>query len=146
MNVMPLAALTVALASLGLAACGGGEGDGGAAKADYIARADAICKRANVRIHARAVKVGRQSSAVALAKFQKALASDLDRELLALRALGPPKGDAGKVSAIYDTIEAGKKKMSRAEPLEIPYLRDPFLKNMKTARAYGLKQCGGIRP
>jgi hypothetical protein len=75
-----------------LAACGGGGDDGGGAglsKADYISKAEAVCKKANADIRAAAFP----TTSKAFPEYVGKLVTVAETARDALRQLEPPKAD-----------------------------------------------------
>jgi hypothetical protein len=116
------AAIAVSLGLAGAAGCGGDDGaPGGAAtgaaaaptRAAFIAEADAVCRRTNVRIaatNARIAQINRTATSEreALAEAAPLLAetSAAQRESVGeIRALEPPDGDEAAVARIVAGIE-----------------------------------------
>ena len=97
-----LAAAVMALAAAG---CGGDE----PSKAEYIAQADRVCKRATAaelrarRLFARGQQGGGQASARRITSALDSLVSTEVRTLRELKAMPRPEGDDGKVAGEYIT-------------------------------------------
>ena len=174
--VVAIAMLVAVLA----AGCGGDDDDGGAAstatatttngaattsgggddastdappsagKAQFITRADAICKATESKIGAAATKLrtdatpsGTLSKDRVATFFTSVSVPAYERMIGQLRDVTPPQGDEqaidGFVSALakaVSTVKANPKKYASRE------VADPFATANKRARDYGLKACG----
>ena len=136
-----LSVTATAVAALALTACGGSKGP---SKADYIKKADAICKADGATVNAAAAALTNRSTTAEFAAFQKIAVPALEAENKALRALKQPKGDGATLNGIYDKVDAGVAKIKAATPAQIPaiFQSNPFAAANKDATAYGLKVCG----
>jgi hypothetical protein len=138
-------AFPVALASvLALAACGSSSKNDAPSKAEYIASADKICKAGNTVINGLSAKLTNKSTAADLAAFKAAAVPSLRGQVKSLRALKPPAGDAAKLKAIYDQVDAAAGQLDATAPADIPafFQSDPFAAPNKAAMDYGMKECG----
>lgn len=137
--------LALALAAgltLSTAACGTSDGDDAISKADFIEKADAICKAGDAEID----KAGEDvdgSDAEALNAYFKMAAEKSIAQLDAVRDLGFPEGDADTLEPILDKFEAAFATIvddpSKAEGLA----DDPDLEaGSKALEEYGLEECG----
>jgi hypothetical protein len=119
MRLAAVAAGAMIAASL-LAGCGGGGDDASGSsisKAEFIAKADAICKQSNKRMESEIFKYLRTNrvkgslrkpSLEDNEKFIVAvLIPNLKREIKELKALGVPAGDEEKVNAMIAALEEG---------------------------------------
>lgn len=154
-----LATAVITILAAGVASgCGGsgdgrdgGDGDAAApTKAQFIARADAICAATETRIKASAAKLRKDSEQSGtlpkqrVAKFFKESSLPAYERMLAqLRDLTPPKGDEkdvnGFVGALAAAIDAVKANPIRYASRTVP---DPFTDANQRALAYGMKECG----
>jgi hypothetical protein len=136
----------VAVAVAALAGCGGG---GTLSKADFVSRADAICKRYSARIKA----IPQPKSPAGIPRFVERALPLTRKELAELRALRPPAKDAGTVRRILDeferTIEAGRKLSAAVQKNDRGAFDRANLAGSKAARtadrlarAYGFRSCG----
>jgi hypothetical protein len=139
-----LAALAAASMTFAFTACGGDDKEKPLSKADYIAKADAICKTEGAKGDAAAENLTENSTEAEFAAFQKAIVPGLEAQVSQLRDLAAPEADADKLNAIYDQVADATEKIKAADPAEIPTLfeSDPFAKPNAEATAYGMKVCG----
>lgn len=121
-----------------------------AGKAQFITRADAICKATESKIGAAATKLrtdGTQSGTLSKDRvatfFTSVSVPAYERMIGQLRDVTPPQGDEqaidGFVSALakaLSTVKANPKKYASRE------VADPFATANKRARDLGLKVCG----
>src|SRR5262245_14359778 len=149
---MPLKPLTFVLSlasvvALGLSACGADEPATTTVprltKAQYVARADAICTRTT---HALEAAGGQVSPGTTEAAFvERDVAPIFRKAVRSLAALRPPAGDEPAVRAI---VQAGNHALARVEAdpesLKAPpgSAQDPFREFGRRAAAYGIR-CGG---
>lgn len=103
------ATAALAAAALALAACGGGGGSSTApTKADYIAKADGICRaaRADALPLVKQLTAGGVGAITIHARERAVVARKLHaveaRRLAQLRALDQPKGDSGAIKSFLD--------------------------------------------
>ena len=114
-----LIAAVVAITML-VAGCGGGSdasSGGSISKEEFIAKADAICKKGNKRMEAELFKFLRKSrSGGSLTKpsvednekfIVTVLIPSLKQEISELKELGVPEGDEEKVDAMIAALEEG---------------------------------------
>jgi hypothetical protein len=138
--------------------CGGDESAGGSelttsslSKAEYIEKADAICKETEDRLLADyetyiREKQGQIQSNLSEAEYAEfarvVVVPNLEREIEEIRALGTPEGDEAQLEEFIRTVEAG---LGRAE--EEPRLvaakngEQVFRSGTQIAKAYGYKVC-----
>ncbi len=143
-----IAALVVALLGAG---CGGGSSSSGESisKEEFVAKADAICKRSNERMEAGFGKI--LKDAKSLTKPSKAeyemlvsevMVPNLKREVAELRALGIPDGDEERVDAMLSALEEGEETAER-NPKAVTASSDAvFGIASRIAGEYGLEVCG----
>ncbi|MBJ8346099.1 hypothetical protein [Antrihabitans sp. YC2-6] len=110
-------------------------------KAEYITSADNICKELETQFDEDTKDLD-PSNEADLADFKDAIVSGLREQLVKLRALTPPEGDAQTVDAIYDEVEAGADKIDNLSPDEIGQGDNPLEKADELATDYGMKECG----
>ena len=140
-------ALACALASA-LAACGGSSYKG-LSKADFVTRADAICKADNAKFADAAKGIGDNPTlAQVKSLFSDQLLPMFRSEVSELRALKPPKADRAAVKKLLDEVATGADQIESATKKattlkELQDLTPPALDQAnKDAKAYGLKVCG----
>ena len=142
---MPRIAVPIALlalvSSLALAACGGGSSDK-PTKAEYITKADAICKAGNGEINAAVAKQfgNKQPTEAQVTAFtHDVVIPRLEKESTDLKALDKPDGDDDELNAIYSSLD---KAIEMAKNTDGTIDDASFNDADAKARAYGLKTCG----
>ena len=136
---VPAGALALC-ASLALAACGGGDDDK-PTKAEYIAKADAVCKTADEKIQADAQKEfgNQQPTPAQITKYQKEkVIPALEQQSDDLRGLDKPEGDEDELNALYDSLDKAIEGAKTAPTID----DQTFADANKKADAYGFKECG----
>jgi hypothetical protein len=147
-----LRAFTVlALCAVGLAGCGSDAG--GSARADYIARADAICTPAQAAV-GKLEAAKPTGMAEVIANFESAVATE-KKMLVDLRALKAPAADAAALNAIYAQVDVqvvvAEKALAALKAGDVAGmqadLKDPVAvaagkDTVAKARAFGLLVCG----
>lgn len=123
--------------------CGSSSSDKGPTKAEYITKADAICKAGNAQLRIAIQGAGSSPTAAQV----KALATsvfipNLEGQLKSLRALKPPKADKATVKSLLDGLETAIGKL-KADPSQLAASGGgPFAAVNAQANSYGLKACG----
>jgi ABC-type lipoprotein release transport system permease subunit len=127
------------------AGCGGGDDDSDTTtsltKADWIAKADAICQQGNQEINQAAEQqFGNQKpTAAAVQQFATGTAlPNTQTQVDKIRALGAPSGDEDQVNEILNTVQADIDKAKSAGDIE----DSTFADGNALAKQYGLKVCG----
>jgi ABC-type lipoprotein release transport system permease subunit len=127
------------------AGCGGGDDDSDTTtsltKAEWIAKADAICQQGNQEINQAAQQqFGNQKpTAAAVQRFATGTAlPNTQTQVDKIRALGAPSGDEDQVNEILDTVQADIDKAKSAGDIE----DSTFADGNALAKQYGLKVCG----
>ncbi len=155
----------LAVAALGLAACGDGEADSDApTRAQFIAQTDARCKTSNRRTRTLNQQLSRAAAGAGNEKdLLRRLAPILERgyprlseNAKAFRAVDPPADDAteiARISRLYDQqAEFVRKLAEAAERRDVS--RFTTLTNQqqalvtrtrRMARAYGFRECGSSK-
>lgn len=140
-----LAGLLFALvACLALAGCGGGDETTALTKAEYVAKANAICVNEKKALEGeieqysedRNLKYREPSAKVIEDVAEEVLLPSLERRIRKLKALAAPQGDEGEVAAIIAAAEKGL----QAEP-QLLISGKSFDKAEKLATQYGLHEC-----
>ncbi len=146
-------ALLVALALV--SGCGGGESDeisvttGSLSKAQFIARADAICRAARSQFNREYIAFGKKHPIPASKAGQRKLLSEIVETTLVpnyeprfeeIGALGAPSGDEEKVSEFLTAFKLRLDEI-REKPTELSANPYPFKEVAKLAKAYGLSGC-----
>jgi hypothetical protein len=149
----PIALIIVVVATVLFAGCGGDDSSSSAnsiSKEEFIAKANAVCKRSNKRME------------VAFAKFLKAnrdikkptdpalqqlvgdvMVPSIKREIEELRALGIPDGDEEKVEAMVSALEEGLETAEDNPKVVTSTSSDTiFGIASRIASEYGLETCG----
>lgn len=141
-----IAAVAVALA---IAGCGGGDSSGSISKEEFIAKADAICKKSNSRMEAAFGKFLQGNPNLTKTtgpKFERlvgdVMVPNLKREVEELRALEIPDGGEEKVNAMIAALEEGVETAER-DPQAVTNSSDVvFGISSRIAGEYGLEVCG----
>ena len=136
---------------------GGGESSAAPApkpltKAEFAAKANALCSKQKRRIQAKLRKVFKSAQAEGSRKqgpqqaairelVEEGIAPAMEAEVDGLRALGAPRGDTGSVEAIVDAIELLVAE-ARRDPEAFAGNSTAFEKARKLAAAYGIDACG----
>ncbi|HEY6772011.1 MAG TPA: hypothetical protein VI035_06130 [Solirubrobacterales bacterium] len=127
------------------AGCGGGDDDSDTTtsltKAEWIAKADAICQQGNQEINQAAQQqFGNQKpTAAAVQQFATGTAlPNTQTQVDKIRALGAPSGDEDQVNEILDTVQGDIDKAKSAGDIE----DSTFADGNALAKQYGLKVCG----
>lgn len=153
----------MAAAALLLAGCGGSSGQTSAAapppiplvrasalsKAQFLKRADAVCTEGAKRLelefrqYLRSIKFVPSRSEIlrhAGQFFDRFQGPSNERQLAGIRALGAPRGDERKVTAILNAMQDAIA-AARRDPAAYFYGGDPFGHAYKLAALYGLRNC-----
>jgi len=128
-----------------------GCGDSGESisKEEFIAKADAICKKSNVRMAAGFSK--RLKDARSLVKPQspqleklvgEVMVPNLEREIRELRALGIPSGDSERIEAMLEALDEGVETAERNPKAVVASSDAVFGIAARLAGEYGLEVCG----
>ncbi len=142
----------VALAAVIVAGCGSDEGTTTASidKAQFIARADAICAagseqtQADLAAYLKKEKITlnenqTEGESVALIAI---LVDNVESEVESIRALGVPSGDNGQVGAILAALEEGAKEAEKDPVAVVRGEVNVLGKAGELAKEYGLRACG----
>ena len=149
------AALAAGLMTIALviAGCGGGgnssTGASPIAKAAFVKKADAICKKSSERLATGFVlflkkhkNVKRPSEAEYEQLVGTILVPNVEREVKELRALGAPSGDEDRVGEIIEALEEGIE-TAESDPKAVAGSSDAvFGIASRLAKEYGLEVCG----
>jgi hypothetical protein len=143
--------VTIMAILLGLVACGGSDDDSSPTltKAEFIKRADAICKKADAKQES-AVRAYEKENPEALSTpaGQEEFILDIGLspitvELDEISELGVPEGDEQAVNAIVSGFEDAVAKVE-ADPFSVASGPGPFLGVNKLTKAYGFKDCADL--
>jgi hypothetical protein len=145
------ALVAVFVAMLLIAGCGGDK-EGSAtsiSKEEFIAKADAICKKGTERLQAAIAKVLKdQPNITKVSKAEQeeivttAMVPSVSREVKELRALGVPDGDEEKVDAMITALEEGVETAERAPEVVTKSSDAIFGIASRIGGEYGLVACG----
>ena len=135
----------VLVAALPAAGCGSSEDDA-LTKEEFIAQADAICKKAHDKFEKdfKAAFAGNpQPSQAQLNEFAlSTLVPGVQGEIDDVSALEPPPGDEAEVNAIIDAVQGGVNKIKADPGVLSPKVKfDPQQKGHQLAKEYGMKEC-----
>ena len=136
---------TFLIAALPAVGCGGSDEDA-PTKADFIAKADAICKKAHDKFEKdfNAAFAGNpQPSQAQLNEFAlSTLVPGVQGEIDDISALEPPSGDEAEVNAIIAAVQGGVNKIKADPGVLSPKVKfDPQQKGHQLAKEYGMKEC-----
>ena len=126
--------------------CGGGSGGSTttAAKAQFLARANAICAKALQDLHAANEQAfgNQQASTSAVAAFvEQTLVPNVQSQVDQLRSLKPPPGDDAAVNKILDAAQADLN-AAKQDPSKLTSNEPVFSESTELASDYGLRACG----
>lgn len=149
---MRLAAFGVGVltAALLLAGCGGGDSGESISKEEFIAKADAICKRSNKRMEdafGRFLEDNPDVTKLNDPRLQPlvddVMVPSLKREIEELKALGIPDGDGERVNAMISALEEGLETAEDNPQVVTGASSDTvFGIASRIAGEYGLEVCG----
>jgi hypothetical protein len=147
-SVLAIAAL--AIAALTVAACGSSSkstsktpatSKPAITKAQFVKRANAICKAGNKTTRAAGSKLGKNPSKAQFTAFvKKTNVPSIQAQINAVRALGAPPADAATVKKFLALAQADLDRVKK-KPGLLGGKRDPFADFAKVAHPYGLKSC-----
>jgi len=145
--------VAVIAAALFAVGCGGSDDSDSSAssisKAEFIAKADAICKKGTERMQVAIAKVLKDQPNITkvskdeqLAIVTKVMVPSVSREVKELRALGVPDGDDERVDAMITALEEGVETAER-DPEVVTKSSDAiFGIASRIGGEYGLTVCG----
>ena len=126
------------IAAAMLGACGSSDSKP-VARADYVKRADAICKKYN----AKTKKLSAPKSAAELKPYIHSGVQLVLASVGELRALPKSDTDADKFASLYDAVEQRYKDLDSKSSAELEKLPSSFLDDLNSrATKLGLKECG----
>jgi hypothetical protein len=135
-----------AMALTGVAACGDDNGDSSSTSAltkqEFIAQADAICKKGNQTVDKEGQKFFSQKGADPEQFVNKVFVPTIQSELDDVGALMPPAGDEDEVQNLLDAAQQALDKVKQ-DPALFEQGQGPFKEANQLAADYGLKECGG---
>lgn len=136
-----------------VAGCGSSSDDTTASltKAEFIAQADAICKKGNGEIESEFESFAKENDIKENEEPSKAQGAELVETVLVpnvenqseeIRDLGAPSADEEEITAMLDALDEGVEE-AEAEPETVFTSKtDPFGPANKIAKEYGLEVCG----
>jgi ABC-type lipoprotein release transport system permease subunit len=137
----------IAVLALGVIAAGcGSSGDDSSStsnltKAEFIAKADAICQQGNQQINSAAhEQFGNQKPTAAEVQqfITGTVLPNTQSQVDKIKALGAPSGDEDQVNKILDTVQADIDKAKSSGDIE----NSTFADSNALAKQYDLKVCG----
>jgi ABC-type Fe3+-hydroxamate transport system substrate-binding protein len=120
-------------------------------KQQFIAQADAICKKGNTEINEGFESFAKENNVPQNQEPSKeqgkeivetVLVPSLQEQSEGIRALGAPSGDEDEVSAMLDSLDESIEKAEDDPEALFDSKSDPFAKTNELASDYGLKVCG----
>lgn len=143
----------VAAIAMIVAGCGSSSDDSTSSltKAEFIAQADAICKKGNAEIEsgfedfakeAGIKKNEEPSTAQGVEVSETVLIPYIKEQSEELRDLGAPSGDEGEITAMLDSLDEGIEEAEADPEALFTSKSDPFGPANKKAKEYGLEVCG----
>lgn len=136
------------IAGLGAAGCGSDSKSTSSStsttaitKAEFLAKANAICTKGNKQTDAAGAKLGENPSPAQITAVVKntdvpAIQTQID----GIRALGAPSGDEATVTNLLNLAQADLNKV-KSNPALLAGESDPFADFAKIAHPYGLEAC-----
>ena len=112
-------------------------------KAEFIAKADAICQQGNQEINKAGQQQFQGQGKPTQAQFNQfatqTIIPGVQKQVDQIKALGAPSGDEAQVNQILTTVQADIDKV-KADPSLVQ--GNAFADGNKLAQDYGLKVCG----
>lgn len=138
-----LLALTLAGAlTFSVAACSSSDSAKAPTKAEFLKKADAICKAGDEKVDKLSDEVDSTDAKAMNAFFAKASTESL-AQITAVRDLGFPEGDEAKLDKALGTFETAFKAVKKDPTKAQEVLSDTRITTTaKTLGTYGLKECG----
>jgi hypothetical protein len=147
-----LIAAGACLAAMLVAGCGGGGGneevtESSTSKAQFIAKADAICEKSTTKMKAGLIAYSKRAGEEKTPLSQQygtlvetIFVPNIEQEINGIRELGAPQGDLAQVKTL---IEAREKSIVEAQenPKRVVGDREFFDSARTAAAKYGLKAC-----
>ena len=110
-------------------------------KAEFLAKANAICTLGNAQINAAGAKLGKNPSQAQITAFAKSTdVPSMQAQINAIRALGAPSGDQATVTNMLNLAQADLNKV-KSNPALLTGNTSPFADFAKIAHPYGLRAC-----
>ena len=137
----------MALVSLGLLATGCGSGSSGTSsttaltKTQFLAQGNAICTGGNKKLEAAEKALGKNATEAQFKAFiAGTFASEVQRQIDAIKALAAPSADQAEVTRMLDLAQTDLNKV-KADPNVLASKVSPFHGFSSLAHAYGLSAC-----
>jgi hypothetical protein len=129
-------------ATIGLGALSGCGGDDSISKADFVKKANAICRKGDADLQKATSGLGQNSSKdEVVSAIKDKVVPNIQGQIDDIRGLGFPKADKDKLDGILDDAESVLGKV-KDDPEGMMNSSDPFASINKSFVAYGLKDCG----
>jgi hypothetical protein len=136
------------IVGLGVAGCGGTSGSTRSApaatitKAEFVAKANAICGKADPALAEATVKLASLRSAPQIAALVSGTyVPAIDAQIAAIRAIGTPTGEQATVTSMLRLVQADVDKLKSDPRLAAT---DVFGDFAKVAHPYGLTACAPL--
>jgi hypothetical protein len=133
---------------LGVAGCGGSGSStkstptAAITKAEFVAKANAICGRADPALSAEGAKLASLHTEAQIATVVKgAYVPAIEAQIAGIRALGTPSGDQTTVTSMLRLVQADLNRL-KSKPTLVA--TDVFADFAKVAHAYGLTACAPL--
>jgi hypothetical protein len=137
--------VAIAVAALGLAACGGGQEP--ISKDEYLKRAQQVCTEGTNELEKVTstafsdLKPGEKPTEEQIASFvRKSVVPEIRKQVRELRDLPPPEGGEKQVNDIYDALDQGLDQLDK-DPKLLFSGANPFAKADELGKKYGLSVC-----
>jgi hypothetical protein len=146
-------AVSALVLTAAFAGCGGSDAQP-LTKAEFHAKAKALCKERSKQYFEEALaasreleKGGHSRSAIEVRVLEQTVIPGMERKMGAVRALEPPPADAAQVDRILTAIEEVVE-LAKANPQRFIYLqwnfKRPFHESNELAKEYGLSACARV--
>jgi hypothetical protein len=136
------------MAGLGAAGCGGGSSTKSTpttatiTKVEFVAKANAICGRADPVLSAAAAKLASHPTKAQIVSLVRGTyVPSIEGQIAAIRALGTPSGDQATVTSMLKLVQVDLSKL-RSNPALVA--TDVFGDFAKVAHPYGLTACAPL--
>jgi hypothetical protein len=124
------------------AGCGASGGDQTPTKADYVQKANKICRDGTRDL----VKAGQDIDINDPKKFEKAVTDvyvpAVRKQISRIRDLGYPPGDKAELDAVYTKTEKALDQIEKDPERYRTATTNPFANENKFLKSYGLTACG----
>jgi len=144
-------ALAIALIAAGCGSSSDESSTSSLTKAQFIAKADAICTKGNKEIETESEAYAEENGIDLEKEPADAQKEELVTEVIApgvlkqgeeIGAIGAPSGEEGQVNEIVEAVETAAAETEEDPSAVINGSSGPFTKANKLAKDYGLKVCG----